>query len=230
MNSKLRQLAVNLRKKENLSYSQIRNELGIPKSTLSYWLRELPLSEAKIKNLQRIGWKKSEVSRERFRNTMRAKRIKNDYETYQKYRKQFNNLSEETIFVAGLVLYLGEGDKKNYSRIAIANTDPQIINFFIQWLVRFLNVDKNLIKVQLHLYEDMNIEKEVKFWQNILGMGISQFYKPSVRNLKKASFTYKDSIRHGTCAIYVLRVEKKRKLEMAIKAFLDEVMNKFKRA
>lgn len=224
MKTKLRQLAIDLRRKEKLSYSQIKDKLGVPKSTLSYWLRELPLDESIIKNLQKTGWKKGEISRERFRNTMRQKREKIDYEIYQRYQKKFKNLSKETFFVAGLVLYLGEGDKKNYSRIALANTDPEIIIFFIKWLVEFLGVDKGTIKVQLHLYEDMDIEKEVKFWQNILGLAKSQFYNPSIRKLQKASFSYKDSIRHGTCAIYVLSVEKKRTLSMAMKAFFDRVI------
>ena len=225
MKTRLRQLATKLRLEEKLSYSEIKNKLGIPKSTLSYWLRDLPLDESKIRDLQKAGWQKSEISRERFRNTMRAKRVKIDQKIYQKYRAQFNKLSKETIFIAGLVLYLGEGDKKNVSRIAVANTDPEIIIFFIKWLTSFLNVDKDSIKVQLHLYEDMNIEKEIKFWQNILGLASPQFYKPSIRKLRKASFSYKDSIRHGTCAIYVLSVEKKRNLSMAMKAFLDRVIN-----
>ena len=73
MNSQLREEVIKLRTKENLSYAEIRKRLDVPKSTLSYWLREFPLSEERILALRRQGWKKGEASRERFRNTMKRK-------------------------------------------------------------------------------------------------------------------------------------------------------------
>lgn len=221
MKTQLRQLATKLRVEKELSYSAIKKQLGVSKSTLSYWLKDLPLSENKIKELQKAGWQKSEASRERYRNTMEAKETAKEEKEYQKYLKKFQKLSEDSIFIAGLMLYLAEGDKKVRSRIVLANTDPMIIQFFVKWLVTFLDVDKNNIKVQLHLYEDIDLEKEKDFWHNELEISKNQFYKSSVRKIKPGSFTYKDSIRHGTCSIYVLSVEKKRQVSMAIKAFLD---------
>jgi hypothetical protein len=44
--------------------------------------------------------------------------------------------------------------------------------------------------------------------------------------MKSASFNYSDTARHGTCSIYVLGVEKKRHLSMAIKAFVDGYLKK----
>jgi len=55
MNSQLRQQVITLRTKEELSYAEIRKRLGVPKSTLSYWLREFPLSKEKIKELKIKG-------------------------------------------------------------------------------------------------------------------------------------------------------------------------------
>ena len=83
MKSQLREQAIQLRIEKNLSYAEIRKKLYVAKSTLSRWLQEFPLSEEKIKDLQRQGWSKSEASRERFRAAMRMtlnikKRIKNN--------------------------------------------------------------------------------------------------------------------------------------------------------
>jgi hypothetical protein len=86
----------------------------------------------------------------------------------------------------------------------------------------FFGVAKENIKIQLHLYKHMNIEREKKFWENELGVSAAQFYKPVIREPKKGSFYYKESFRHGTCGIYVLGVERKRELMMAIHAFLDK--------
>ena len=221
MNSQLREEVIKLRTKENLSYTEIRKRLGVPKSTLSYWLREFPLSEERILELRRQGWKKAEAKIERFRAAMRNKRELKDQEVYKKYQKRFARLSKDAFFVAGLMLYLGEGNKRDYTKIALTNTDHKIIKFFIQWLNEFLKIPKEKMKVGLHLYENMNIEKEKEFWETELSFRESQFYKPSIRKLKKASFSYKEPSRHGTCVIYVLGVERKRELTMAIEAFLD---------
>lgn len=221
MNSELRQLAVNLRKEKELSYSEIKKQLGIPKSTLSYWLKEMPLSEQRIRHLKKVGYENGEAGREKYRNTMRLKRENEDDRVYQYYLKKLSNVSESALFVAGLMLYLGEGDKKNNTRIVLANTDFNIIQFFIKWLIQFMKVEKDQIRVQLHLYEDMDIEKVTKIWQDRLGIDDSQFYKTSIRKIKENSFNYSDSTRHGTCSIYVLGVERKRHLSMAIKAFVD---------
>lgn len=221
MNSQLRKYAVKLRIEENLSYSEIRKRLNVPKSTLSGWLRDFPLTEERILELRRQGWEKGEASRERFRNTMREKQELKSQEIYRQQQKRMIKLSRDAFFTAGLMLYLGEGDKRNYSRISLINTDPSILNFFIKWMSDFLGINKEKIKVQLHLYENMDIDREKRFWRDILKLQESQFYKPSIRTLQKASFSYKESYRHGTCALNVPGVEKKRELAMAIYAFID---------
>jgi hypothetical protein len=142
-------------------------------------------------------------------------------EVYKKQQEKLLNLSKDSFFTAGLMLYLGEGSKKDRNRISLANTDPFIMIFFIKWLNDFLNIPKEKIRAQLHLYENMNIQKEKNFWINKLGINKDQFYKPSIRKLQKSSFSYKESYRHGTCSIYICETEKKRELMAAIEAFLD---------
>lgn len=222
MNSQLREKAIQLRIQKELSYSEIKKELGISKSTLSEWLKEFPLSEEKILELRRKGWKQGEAARERFRITMREKQELKSQKVYEEQRRRFKHLSRDAFFVAGLMLYAAEGDKKNYSRISLANTDPRIVKFFIQWMIEFMGIQKKIIKAQLHLYENMDIAKEEKFWKEELSFEKEQFYKTAIRKLQKSSFSYKGSYRHGTCSIYVLGVERKREIAMAIKAFFDQ--------
>ena len=221
MNSRLQEQVIKLRAEENLSYSQIRKRLDVPKSTLSYWLREFPLSEERIQELQRKGWENGEVGRERFRATMRKKREQKYREVYARQRQKLTNLSKDAFFTAGLMLYLGEGDKRDRNKIGLANTDAWVIKFFIKWLIDFLGIPKKNIRAQLHLYQNMDIKKEEEFWEKELGLPETQFYRPAIRKLRKASFSYKESYRHGTCSIYVCGVKKKREVMAAIQAFLD---------
>lgn len=224
MKAELRQKAIELRTRENLSYGEIQKLLSVPKSTLSYWLKDFTLSESKILELRKKGWEKGEASREKFRETMKKKREEHLLEIYKKQQRQFIKVSKNALFLAGLMLYLGEGDKKSNGRIGLANTDPRIIRFFIKWMNNFLKISKDKVKIQLHLYENMNIEKEKKFWQNKTGLAREQFCRPSVRKVKIGSFSYEESFRHGTCSLYIDNVVKKSEIAMAIKAFADKYM------
>ena len=220
MKSNERTEALRLRLELNMSYSQIKERLNLSKSTLSYWLRDFPLSESRIAELKLAGWSNGEASRERFRKTMREKKEKKAELVYKTQLKKLDGLPDIALFVAGLMLYLAEGDKKNIGRISIANTDYRTIKFFLSWLRKFMRVNIASVRVQLHLYENMNINEEFNFWTKALGLSNAQFYKPSIRPVLKNSFNYRESYRHGTCSVYCLSTEKKTELMMAIKAFL----------
>ncbi len=222
MKAELRQKAIDMRIKEEASYSEIKEKLGVPKSTLSYWLREYPLSDERIYELRKIGWGKGETAREKYRNTMRKKKESKRKCVYQKQKQKLRNLSKDSLYVAGLMLYSAEGGKKDAYRITLANTDSAIILFFIKWLDMFFGIDIKKLRFQLHLYENMNIDEEEKFWRAVLGnMKKCQFYKTQIRALKKGSFTYEGSHRHGTCSVFVSNGDKKMVLMESIRAFYD---------
>lgn len=221
MNRELRQRAIDLRVKERLSYSEIRKRLGVAKSTLSYWLQDYPLSQDEVLELRRAGWKKGEASRERYRITMRAKEAEKVRQQYDKEIARIASISKQAYYLAGLMLYHGEGAKRKRGQIVLTNTDPHLLQFFIQWLTDFFAIDRSKLKVQLHLYETMDIEKELIFWQNTLCLSPSQFYKSSVRTLRSHSFSYDSGERHGTCQVYVFGVDVERRVKAAMSAFRD---------
>lgn len=227
MNKALRERAVALRREKSMSYSEIRKRLGVSKSTLSYWLKDMPLSEQRIRDLRHAGWERGEVARERYRNTMRRKKDASEQVIYLQKKEEVNNLSREALFSAGLMLYAAEGAKTRMNRLALANTDPRIIRFFIWWLNEFFGVSRDMVRVELHLYESMEVEKEMKFWQDTLRLARAQFYKPQVRLMRKGSFTYKDSQRHGTCGLYLSSAVKSTEVLLTVRAFLDVFGGKF---
>ena len=226
MHKELKEKAVRLRLEQSLSYKEILAQVPVAKSTLSEWLKNFPLSEEKILELKRKGWEKGIISREKFIATMRKKREERTKEIYDSCLERISKIPRDAFFVAGLVLYLGEGSKTTYSKIALANTDPRIIKFFVKWLTEFLGIPKSGLKAQLHLYPSMDIEKEKKFWQNTLNFKKDQFYKPYISKILRGSFSYKESFRHGTCSVYFGSVEKKMELMANIQAFIDLYLNK----
>lgn len=221
MRHKERDKALELRIKHKLGYATIAKQINVSKSTLSRWLKDLPLTEERIRELRRENWSKGEAGRELFRQTMRKKREEKDAQVYIHQRRRLGPLSRQSLFVAGLMLYLAEGDKKDSYHIGFANTDPEIIGFFLWWLRIFLKVPKSRIRVQLHLYESMKLDVERRFWVKQTNVPREQFYKDQIRQYRPHSFSYSESFRHGTCKIYVNGRKEKVQLALSIKAFFD---------
>lgn len=221
MKSAQHEQAIELRCIHKLGYGEIAKQVKVSKSTLSRWLEDMPLSDERVLELRRVAWGRGEAKRERFRQTMRAKRDKRESEIYLKQKKKLSHISEQALFIAGLMLYSAEGDKKSRSDIAFTNTDPELVLFFARWIVRFLGFPKEKLRIQLHLYENMNIKSEELFWVRQLGLSKKQLWKSQVSALRPRSFSYRDTSRHGTCKLYVGSVPKKAEVKLSIRAFFD---------
>jgi len=204
-------------RKEGMSYSQIKKILKISKSTLSIWLRNYPLPEEKIKELQ-----KSEAVIEKIRNTKRRKREERLKEIYKTQKKTILPLNDRELFLAGLFLYWGEGAKRQLTELSISNTDPSIIKFFINWLTKSLRIPKRKLKIQLHLYSDMDIEKETNFWSKTLNIPFTQFTKTYIKKTSSERINHKGGFGHGTCRVRVGSREIGEKIHMSIKVIADK--------
>ena len=178
------------------SYSQIKAELGVSKSTLSLWLREYPLFEYQIKKLfdDKHQWI------ERIRNTKALKKQKRRSLVLDRVSKDINTLSSREFFLAGLFLYWGEGGKTQETTTCLTNTNPAALIFFIRWLLS-MGIEKDKIKIRLQIYKDMNKEKIINFWSNILDIPRNQFNNPQVKKTNQSELTYKSGFGNGTCTV-----------------------------
>lgn len=189
-----REKAIALRK-TGMSYSQIKRKLGVSKSTLSGWLRDMPLRESRLRELQN----RSQVRIEKTRETKARKKR----ERREKVYKQVSNDLEKTkdkAFFAGFYLYWGEGTKTAEYTTSLTNSDPSIITCFVEWL-GFLGVEKKLLKIKLHMYSDQNEKKLKRFWSEKTGIPIENFYKTYVKTTRSDRKTYKGMYSHGTCVV-----------------------------
>ncbi len=210
-----RQKALKLRQK-GMSYSQIKNILHLSKSTLSIWLKDYPLSKERIRQLR----DRSETRIEKYRQTMKKKWEKRLNVTYQKEKKKLLPLTEKQLYLAGLFLYWGEGTKALKASVSLNNTDPAVIKFYLYWLVKIIGINKTEIRANLHLYSDMNIGKEIKYWSEILNIAPIQFMKPYIKKSTRSGLDQK-GFSHGTCGLTVSNVLLKEKIMMGIRAIAD---------
>ena len=214
-----REKAIGLRK-QGMSYSQIKKILKIHKSTLSMWLRKFPLSKERIRELR----DKSEIRIEKFRETMRRKKEQRLGLCYTEQKKLLLPMDKRDIFIAGLFLYWGEGTKSHIAELAMANTDPSIIKFFIKWLSQCFDISKETLKVQLHLYQDMDVEKELFFWARTLCLSTQQFIKPYIKQSFLKDINHKGGFGHGTCSVKIGNARLSEKVLMAIKVMADKYL------
>lgn len=209
-----RQRALVLRE-EGKSYSQIKEILNVGKGTLSFWLKDHPLPEKRIRELR--DWNQQRIERYRqTRHTQKENRLKIVYEQQKKIVFPF---SKRDLLIAGLFLYWGERSKTK-PELEVANTDPAVPRFFIYWVTKFLKLDKSKIRAHLHLYSDMDVEKELIFWSRALDIQKTQFMKPYIK--KKSSKTInRGTFGHGTCTIRVGSVRVAEGVYMGLKAIRD---------
>lgn len=211
----LRRKAIELRKLGR-SYGQIKNELGISKSTLSDWLKDYPLTSQQLLTIRATN----EIRIEKYRATMQRKKQAKFDTYYQSAITMLLPLSKKELLVAGVFLYWGEGTKTRNGQLVVANTDPTLVQFALLWMIRGLNIPKEKIHVLVHLYQDMDIEASLTYWSNLLAIPRSQFANPYIKNSNRSSIDYR-GYGHGTCNLRVYNAEIKHRVLMAIKAVSD---------
>ena len=203
-------------RKQGKSYSEIKKLVNVSKGSLSLWLRNVPLSDKQILGLK----KKKEAAVERYRETMRLKREKKYKKYYENQKRKWLPLSQREEFMAGLFLYWGEGGKASRNTVSINNTDPSVVKFALYWITHSLKVPTGKVKVQVHLYNDMDVDKELEFWSMELGISRKQFVRPYIKETKRANIDQK-GFGHGTCGLLVHNTVLKENVLMALKAISD---------
>lgn len=207
--------AIKLRK-QGQSYSQIKKQLGVSKSSLSLWLKKLPLSKERIRELRDFN----EQRIEKFRNTMRAKKISRLQGVYKAQCDNLLPLTPKELYIAGLFLYWGEGLKASPAMVSVSNSDPKVIKFAIYWFTHVLHVPIEKLRIRIHLYRDMDIYAEIRFWSQALHISQKQFIKPYIKKTTLKSLVHK-GFGHGTCDVTFGDVTLREKIMMGIQSVSD---------
>lgn len=221
---RLRRQAISLRQKGK-TYSEIRKELAVPKSTLSNWLNSYPLTAAQLILLKKKIEYKRQIAIEKTRLVKLKKREQRLKQAYHEQKLIWSSLTQRELEIAGIFLYWGEGSKYMKGSLSLNNTDPKVLKFTLYWLVKGLHVPEEKIKVFLHLYSDMNKEEEMLFWSDQLKIPLSQFSKPYIKESKRIEIDQK-GFGHGTCGLSVNDIRLKERVMMAINAIADTYSEK----
>lgn len=160
------------------SYKTISRELKIPMSTLSGWFKDEDWSQ-EIRDVlaENVSFKyKENLEKIKIANKKRWELIRQSYRDQAK--AEYSALKNNRQFIACMMLYWGEGDKiqKNV-RVRLANSDPEMINIFNNFLRSVLKIPTVKIKIWLLLYPDLSESVMVNFWSKATGIEKEQFSK-----------------------------------------------------
>jgi transposase-like protein len=151
----VREKARQLRIERRLSIVEIAERLALPKTTVFYWVRDIPLGRPRRENPHpgtRAMQRKFRLLRE---------------QAYKDGLESFPVLVAEPTFRDFVCMYIGEGHKRNPTRVSIANSDPRVVVLATRWL-RKLSRNKLLFSVQYHA--DQDLRKLSEFWATTLGI------------------------------------------------------------
>lgn len=185
--------AVALRKK-GLSYGEILKYLNVSKSTLSLWLKSVPLEP---KHRERLYTKQVQIL-SRGPQSQRERRKREIDAIIDLAKKEIDvPISDQALKLFGAALYWGEGSKGN--RFQVTNSDPRLILFMVGWVENVLSVKRSSLKARLNIYPQQNDDEIKRFWSDLTGIPLKNFGKSYVKPISKGF--KKNNLYYGTMRI-----------------------------
>ncbi len=179
------------------SYNLINKKLGISKSTLSSWFRELPFNPNSLVTKRiKLGPLKSAQKRHNAKVAeIQALRLSG--------AKELGSLTRRDLWLLGLGLYIGEGAKNN-ELIRIINADPKVIKLAIYWFKKICGLTNDNITIAIHLYPDNNITDSLNFWEQVSGLPRKNFRKTQVDRRTNKTAIKKHKLPYGTAHLNII--------------------------
>jgi transcriptional regulator with XRE-family HTH domain len=166
---------------QGLDYEEIVAALGVSKSSVSLWVRDMPrpprLSYEETRKRAAEGvrkyWAAERPAREARREAVRTAAA-----------AEIGNLTARDILIAGAIAYWCEGAKRKTYRqaetVAFINSDPDLIKLFL----RFLNT-AGVVAAQLgfrvHIHESADVTAAEQFWMAVTGAEAAQFHRTTLK-------------------------------------------------
>jgi predicted transcriptional regulator len=160
------QEAIKLRFKGE-GYGTIAKSLGVSKSSVSGWCKNLKLPRA----IQKIIEAKTKASHTQlaFYNQQKHQRVQEENKKIREETiKQISSLSKNDLLLIGATLFWAEGYKRaEYLRspyVSFSNSDPDMVALFMRFLREILKVSEEKFTPYIHIHPNVNETKAINFW------------------------------------------------------------------
>jgi transcriptional regulator with XRE-family HTH domain len=171
-------------RRQGLVYNEIAAKLGVSKSSVSLWVRNIPRSET-------LSYEESRARQaagvSAYWDAERKRREQSRAAVSEAAADQIGLLSDREILIAGAVAYWCEGAKnkpyRRSDRIDFINSDPQLVKLFLRFLeTAGVSRDRLIFKVSIHETADPVAAQQ--FWRKVIGFEDVNFKPPLIKRHK----------------------------------------------
>ena len=140
-------------RRRGLSYSEIREAIPIPKSTLSSWLRGITLPKI---HQERLFQRRLKAARHGARKR-KEMRIQQTLEIQRSAGKNIKDISPRELWLIGIAFYWACGsrikNKNAYDGVRFRSSDPDLVRIFLRWLIDIGKIAKEDIVCDIFINE-----------------------------------------------------------------------------
>lgn len=162
-------IAVDMRK-HGLSYSEIKNRINVPKSTLSFWLKKIKLTE---EQKQKLNANRLEaLKRGLEKKISRTRKIIEEIKTAA--TKNIKNISKKELWLMGIMLYWRErllsGNETDLRKgVKFTTSDPYLAKLFLKWLKDIGRIKNEEIGFDIFLpvSDKGSTNEAIAFWSDV---------------------------------------------------------------
>jgi len=186
-------------REKGLSMAEIAKKIGVTKSSVSLWVRDIQLTPTQRSQLTCRGFSVDAVEKRRIN------RIANTREKHAALMKDagkdIEGLSLRELWLIGIALYWGEGGKTKTGMARISNSDPAVIRLMMRFFREICKVPEEKFRGHVNTFSHLNANHAEKYWSEISQIPRKQFFKTYSKQ-SIASKNKKDSLPNGTFQIY----------------------------
>lgn len=188
-------------RQQGKSIKNIAKELNVAKSSVSRWVYDIELTEEQIHSL----YHGLQIYKGTQANKRKAKILRE-----QSQKEGCLKAKEKNILHAmGCMLYWAEGFKGR-NVVGIANSDVNMLKFFIKFLKECYSVSNENIVLRTNCYTDcgLTIEEIEQWWLKELNLPKTCLRKSTVNHLSKYSKNKRcGKLKYGTCILKICKTK-----------------------
>lgn len=209
-------------RREGRSLGEISEQLGPPKNTLTLWVRGVELTLEQRERILAREVEAARLGRISAAKVNRAARLARIDVERQKAQVFFDTLTDQHRVnqVAAAMLYTGEGAKSE-NAFAFANSNPQVIRYWVYLLRTSFNTNEAKFRLQLMTRADQDIGELMQFWTNVTG--ITQYIKGSVDPRTVGKPTERPNYK-GVCSVHYHDVSFRRYLDALARGLMERAV------
>jgi transposase-like protein len=186
-------------RKQGVSMGEIARRLNVAKSSVSYWVRDIPLTKEQRGRLNANGHSIDAIEKRRIARLANTKARRD--EMIRNAIDEVEKLSTDPLWCVGTALYWGEGGKTQQTA-RLSNSDPVVIRIMMKFFLKYSGVSKDKYHGHIHTFSEQNAKVALSYWSGISGIPEDKFYKTYVKQ-SSASKHKRKTLEYGTVQIYI---------------------------